>query len=119
MPVFETWKAHDERVGAIHLIHYCGKPIHSIKTAWRATLKRAGIVRPIRPYDLRHAFATELIAGGVDIGTVAKLMGHSSPLMLLKHYQYVMDNQKRAAVEALPDVPKIMCPKREALTRLT
>ena len=38
----------------------------------------------------------------LDIGTVAKLMGHSSPMMLLKHYLHVMDSQKRAAIEALP-----------------
>ncbi|MBQ7584833.1 MAG: tyrosine-type recombinase/integrase [Desulfovibrionaceae bacterium] len=49
--------------------------------------------RRIRPYDLRHTFATELIAAGTDIGTVAKLMGHSSPTMLLNHYQYTMDVQ--------------------------
>ena len=41
----------------------------------------------------------------MDVGTVAKLMGHSTPIMLLNHYQYVMDQQKRAAVEAMPDVP--------------
>lgn len=80
----------------------------------------AGIARRIRPYDLRHAFATELIAGGVDVGTVAKLMGHSTPTMLLTHYQHVMDRQKRTAVESLPDighVPKSMCPKNKALAK--
>ena len=46
-----------------------------------------------------------MVAAGVDVGTVAKLMGHSTPIMLLNHYQYVMDQQKRAAVEAMPDVP--------------
>ena len=93
----------------------------SIKNAWKQTLQRAGITRRIRPYDLRHAFATELIAGGVDVGTVAKLMGHSTPTMLLTHYQHVMDKQKRAAVEALPDighVPKGMCPKNKAVTAM-
>lgn len=75
------------------------------------------ITRRIRPYDLRHTFATELIAAGTDIGTVAKLMGHSTPTMLLKHYQYVMDTQKRNAIEALPEllfVPKAMCQKNKA-----
>ena len=36
-----------------------------------------------------------------------------------QHYQFVMDKQKRAVVENLPDVkyvPKIMCPKKEART---
>lgn len=47
-------------------------------------------------------------------------MGHSTPTMILNHYQYVMDSQKRAAVEALPElfhVPNSMCPKKKALTR--
>lgn len=63
---------------------------------------------------VRHAFGTEAVAAGTDIGTVANLMGQSTPTMLLKHYQYVMDKQKRAAVELLPDlryVPTSMCPQ--------
>ena len=67
-------------------------------------LLNAGMTRRTRPYDLRSAFATERIAQGVDIGTVAKLMGHSSPNMIYQHYQYVLDKQKIAAVEALPDL---------------
>lgn len=107
VPVFAEWRKRDLRAGISHIVHYKGRPIQSIKTAWRATLKRAGISRKIRPYDLRHAFGTEMVAAGVDVGTVAKLMGHSTPIMLLNHYQYVMDQQKRAAVEAMPDVPHV------------
>lgn len=121
LPLFRKWKEEDAEAGFPYIIHHNGRQVSKIKTAWLAALRRAGITRRIRPYDLRHAFATELIAGGVDIGTVAKLMGHSSPTMLLQHYQYVMDGQKRAAVEALPElahVPKAMCPKSKALTDL-
>lgn len=119
VPVFSAWKDADAAAGTDWVVHVNGRPISSIKNAWRETLRRAGVVRRIRPYDLRHAFATEAIAAGVDIGTVANLMGHSSPTMLLKHYQFVMDGQKRAAVEALPDnlyVPSGMCPKTKAPT---
>ena len=121
LPLFCQWKQEDDAKGVIYIIHHRGQKVQKIKRAWMAALRRAEITRRIRPYDLRHAFATELIAGGADIGTVAKLMGHSSPTMLLHHYQYVMDRQKRAAVEALPDfvyVSKSMCPKRKALTVL-
>lgn len=79
-------------------------------------LERAGINRHTHPYDQRHYFATEWIAAGVDIGTIAKLMGHYSPVMPLNHYQYAMARQKRGAVEALPEithVPAPMCPKNE------
>lgn len=120
LPLFRQWRQEDAAIGATHLVHYRGKPVESIKRAWAHALRQAGITRRIRPYDLRHAFATELIACGADIGTVAKLMGHSTPTMILNHYQYVMDSQKRAAVEALPElfhVPNSMCPKKKALTR--
>ncbi|MBO4335818.1 MAG: site-specific integrase, partial [Desulfovibrio sp.] len=119
VPIFERWQEEDLKAGTQYLISHKGKPTQTIKTAWKKTLQRAGITRRIRPYDLRHAFATEAIAAGVDIGTVARLMGHSSPNMIFQHYQFVMDKQKRAAVEALPEVryvPKNMCPKREAPT---
>ena len=105
IPVLAQWQATDAKQGIKYLIHHKGKSVSKINKAWGRTLERAGITRRIRPYDLRHAFATEAIAAGVDIGTVASLMGHSSPTMLLAHYQYVLDGQKRAAVEALPGVP--------------
>ncbi len=104
--VFREWQREDLEAGAQYLVNYKGKRIKAtLKRAWRRTLSDAGITRRIRPYDLRHAFGTELVAAGVDVGTVAKLMGHSNPAMLLNHYQYVMDKQKRAAVEALPSLP--------------
>ena len=113
---FEEWKREDALNGVEYVVHYRGKPVASIKTAWRMTLARAGITRRIRPYDLRHAFATELLSENVDVGTVAELMGHSSPSMLWKHYQHIMNKQKTAAMQALPAleyVPNGMCPKKK------
>lgn len=98
----KAWHNADMATGVIHLIHYGNKPVHSIRKAWGKILIRAGIQRRIRPYDLRHAFATEAIAAGADIGTVAKIMGHASLTMVLKHYQHVLDSQKRAAAESVP-----------------
>ena len=114
LPVFQAWRDQDKQEGVDHLVSYNGRPLDRICRAWMNTLRRAGITRRIRPYDLRHAFGTEMVAAGVDVGTVASLMGHSNPTMLLTHYQYVMDKQKRAAVEALPsisNVPKLHVPK--------
>lgn len=114
LPVFQAWRDQDRQEGVDYLVSYNGRPLDRICRAWTNTLCRAGITRRIRPYDLRHAFGTEMVAAGVDVGTVASLMGHSNPTMLLTHYQYVMDKQKRAAVEALPsisNVPKLHVPK--------
>ena len=103
IPVLERWYHLDRQSSIEYVINYCGKPVIRISRAWKKMLIRAGITRRIRPYDLRHAFATEAIAAGADIGTVAKLMGHTDMNMVLKHYQHVLSSQKRAAVEALPE----------------
>jgi integrase len=99
----KAWQEVDRAKRVASVIHYGGKPVKCIHGAWHRTLLRAGIQRRIRPYDLRHAFVTEAIAAGVDIGTVGKLVGHANLTMILKHYQHVLSSQKRAAVEAIPE----------------
>ncbi len=105
LPIFKQWKEEDGGTG--YIVHFKGARVDSIKTAWHTMLKNAGITRRIRPYDLRHAFATEMIAGGVDVGTVSQLMGHTTPTMVLKHYQHVLDAQKRRAVDVLPAIQNV------------
>ena len=105
IPLFSEWQAADLAAGIEHVVHYNGKPVKTIKHAWATALKLAGITRRIRPYDLRHAFASQLIANGCDVGTVARLLGHSSPQMVYQHYQHVSTVQKQSAVEQLPSHP--------------
>ena len=114
IPLFHEWYEEDKDAKIKYVVHFNGKKINSIKTAWKTILKNAEIDRRIRPYDLRHAFATQLIAGGIDYGTVARLMGHSSPQMVLMHYQHVSTIQKRKAVDALPDITCVpnLCAKK-------
>jgi len=106
------WKQQDEQKGIVYVINWQGKQVNSIRHSWAYTLRQAGINRRIRPYDLRHAFATEAINAGADAGTVAKLMGHTSTTMIFKHYQHVLTEQKVRVVESLPNitnVPLTMC----------
>lgn len=121
MDILKKWWLDDGEKTDFYVIHYNGKPVKSIKRTWKKILNQAGINRHIRPYDLRHTYATELIANGADIGTVAKLMGHSSPTMILNHYQYVMDRQKRDAIATLPElqyVRKKMCANKKGITEI-
>lgn len=67
-------------------------------------MKRAGITRRIRPYDLRHAHATEALAHGADLKALSENMGHSTTMMIHKHYQHVLNQQRQDAVEAIPDL---------------
>lgn len=109
--LYETmlvWRKEDEENGIAHLISFHGKPIGSIKRAWHTMMdelkKKNKIVRRIRPYDLRHAFATEAIAEGADIKAVSDIMGHSDTSMIHRHYQHVVDEQKMKVVKSIPDI---------------
>lgn len=106
LPLLKEWHTEDMKNGIEYVVHKPdGTQYISILTAWKTTLRRSGIARHIRPYDLRHAFATDAIAGGADVGTVAKLMGHANATMVLQHYQHVLTQQKIAAIGALPSLP--------------
>ncbi|MGE4296807.1 MAG: tyrosine-type recombinase/integrase [Desulfovibrionaceae bacterium] len=103
-PLINEWRNADAALGMDRIIHWRGNPVTTIKRAWKATLRRAGIRRRIRPYDLRHAHATEALAAGADAKAVAENMGHADTTMILKHYQHVMNRQRQAAIEAVPDL---------------
>ena len=71
------------------------KPIRSVKTAWRNTLKRAGIPHfPI--YHLRHNFCTRVGRVASD-AVVTKAMRHSS-VETKRHYQLGMVEEVREAM---------------------
>jgi site-specific recombinase XerD len=50
--------------------------------------KTAGIPDDAKLYGLRHAFGTRAIINGVDIKTLAELLGHSSTRMS-EHYVHI------------------------------
>ncbi len=73
-----------------------GKPICSVKHAWRTTLKNAGV--PYFPiYNLRHVFCTRLSWVAPD-AVVQRAMRHSSP-ETKRHYQLGMVDQVREGIE--------------------
>jgi integrase/recombinase XerC len=59
----------------------------------------AGFSPDLVPYSCRGAFATRAIERGVDSSLVAKLLGHSSPMMLYKHYHKPTDPTLRRAAD--------------------
>lgn len=54
-------------------------------------------------HDLRHTFATMMIANGCDVRTVASYLGHASVSMTLDIYADVDPDAKRAAVDKVAD----------------
>jgi len=84
-----------------------GRPITTVKTAFRAACRRAGL-KGIRLYDCRHTFASRLIQNGCDIETVRALLGHSD-IRVTMRYAHSTDNVKRAAVDLLNPKRAFLC----------
>ena len=79
-----------------HTPHLPDQPISTVKTAWKATLRRAGVPHfPI--YTLRHVFCTRLSQFAPD-AVVQRAMRHTSP-ETKRRYQLGMTDQVRQAVE--------------------
>lgn len=57
-------------------------------------------LRRIRVHDLRHGRASLLLAAGVDIAVVSKLLGHSSIAITADTYSHLLENVGRAAADA-------------------
>jgi len=53
------------------------RPMAEIEPAHLRALHKSGIQPPLRLYDLRHTYGTRAIEAGIDVFSVAKLMGHA------------------------------------------
>jgi integrase len=60
------------------------KPIVKLNNAHRGAVTRAKL-DPFRLYDLRHTFATRAAEAGVDLVTLAALLGHSRVQMVMRY----------------------------------
>ncbi len=59
------------------------------RRVWYVTLEKAGLKRRDL-YNTRHTFATHALASGEDPGWVAKMLGHTTLLMLMtRYYRYI------------------------------
>ena len=79
-----------------------GMPPHGNTIAywWRKTTEAAG-VKGVRLHDLRHYFASGLIAAGCTVATVQRALGHASPSTTLNKYTHLWptaeDHTRKAA----------------------
>jgi integrase len=58
----------------------------------------------VRPHDTRHGACSLLLAGGVPIEIVQKILGHSSPVVTRKIYAHLMRKETAALVETASEL---------------
>ncbi len=60
------------------------KPIIKLNNAHKGTIERAKL-EPFRIYQFRHTFATRAVEAGIDLATLATLLGHSRLQMVMRY----------------------------------
>jgi integrase len=63
-------------------------------------LRRAGL-RKIRWHDLRHTFASLMLASGEDIVRVSRLLGHANPTVTLNVYSHMLPREHYGSTDRL------------------
>ena len=91
----KDYERYRKRTEAIPL----GRSIGSVKTAFSAALKRAGI-EDFRFHDLRHTFASHMIMKGGSLKEVQEILGHKTMTMTLR-YAHLSQEHKKKAVNLL------------------
>jgi site-specific recombinase XerD len=68
-----------------------GRPVRRNRfgAMWRQSVARAGLAQAFRYHDLRHHFASALIAGGCSVKVVQKALGHASARETLDTYGHL------------------------------
>ena len=66
-------------------------------------LRENGLPDDLNVHSLRHTNASMLIAQGVDVRTVAGLLGHAQPSTTLDIYSHAFDKNKRLAGQKLSE----------------
>src|SRR5262249_57208218 len=67
------------------------------KQSWAMPTKAAGIA-DLRPHDMRHSYASQLVSAGASLPLVGALLGHTSPSTTAR-YAHLHHDPLRAATE--------------------
>jgi integrase len=76
---------------------------------WRMTRKAAGL-ESVNLHDLRHYFASGLIAAGCDVVTVQRALGHASATTTLNTYAHLWPKAEDRTWTAAADLMEAAAP---------
>jgi len=87
---FVFWQLNGQPIG----------PRHFSANVWPAATRKIGMPE-ITFHSLRHTHASQLIAAGVDVVTISKRLGHSSPNITLGTYAHLFATSDERAAKAI------------------
>jgi integrase len=97
------WK--ETKQCASYVVEFDGAPVKSIKTGFKAVVKRSGLQGEIVPYSFRHSRATHLLDSRWKTKDVADALG-TSEAMVERHYGHLVVDRARE-VANVGRVPKL------------
>jgi integrase len=87
---------------AKHFVEFIGRPVNSVKTAFKSAVRLAGLGPGISPHTLRHTAATWLMQKGADPWQAAGHLGMSLEVLLNTyghhHPDYLSDAVEKIAM---------------------
>jgi integrase len=103
------WKTPDgpKRTARLLLATAAGEAVRrdSFNYVWRAAVRAAGMAasRETGTHQLRHRYASMLLAGGVDVKTLSEYLGHSDAAITLRVYAHLLPTAGDRARKAIED----------------
>jgi integrase len=83
------------------VIEWAGKPVKSIKNAFRRAVKDAGLGKEVTPHVLRHTAASWMAEAGVPMSEIAAVLGHRDSRTTERVYARMSPEYLQKAVKAL------------------
>jgi integrase len=80
------------------------KPVLKLNNAHYGALRRSSL-KPFRLYDLRHTWATRMAQSGIDLVTLATMLGHSEKggLRMVRRYVHPTERHQFEAAKSLEE----------------
>ena len=84
-----------------NIIEFGGKPVKSIKRAFRTACEKAGLDRTVTPHTLRHTAASWMAEAGIPMSEIAAVLGHRDSRTTERVYAKYSPDYLQRAVRAL------------------
>ena len=85
-----------------------------IEDHYERIIRNSGVQR-IRPYDLRHTYATLALKAGVPLKVVSESLGHTDVALTLRTYTHVLESMRSEHIDKInscfsgaPSMPLLM-----------